>query len=227
MLIAPSMLCAEFASLRDDVRKLAAAGADWLHFDLMDGHFVPNLTHGPLVLKALRDAADLPFDAHLMVEKPEQYVTELAEAGADVITVHIEATTAPHRLLRRIRELGKRAGVSLSPATPTSAVECLLDELDMVLVMSVDPGFSGQKFIAGVLPKVEQLKRAARHAGVDVLIQMDGGVNTDTVGQVAAAGVDVIVAGSGIFAHPHGYAAAITELRELASAQTAVGQESR
>jgi ribulose-phosphate 3-epimerase len=212
------MLCADFGSLREDVRRLAAAGADWLHFDPMDGHFVPNLTHGPLILRALRDATDLPFDAHLMVDDPEQYVAEFAEAGADVITVHLEATSSPHRLLRRIRALGKRAAVSLNPATPASAAEHLLGELDMILVMSVDPGFSGQKLIARVLPKVQQLKRAAAREGADLLVQVDGGVNADTVAQVAAAGADVIVAGSGIFAHPAGYAAAIAELRERAAA---------
>jgi ribulose-phosphate 3-epimerase len=213
MLIAPSMLGADFGRLRAEAIELAAAGADRLHFDVMDGHFVPNLTHGHHILRDLRPHTKLPFHAHLMVEWPEDYVETFAEAGADELSVHLEATRAPHRLLRAIRAAGMRAGLSLNPATPASAVELLLDEVDQVTVMSVDPGFAGQKFIPAVVSKIRRLRDTIDAAGLSVEIIVDGGLNLDTAPIVAQAGADVLAVATLIFRHPQGYAAAIAELR--------------
>ena len=196
-LLAPSLLSADFSKLGEEVRAVEKAGADWLHVDVMDGHFVPNLTIGALVVEALRPHTKLPLDCHLMVSRPQDWIEEFARAGADVITVHAEATPHLNRLLTRIRELGCKAGVSINPGTPVSALESVLDDIDLVLVMSVNPGFGGQKFIESAVGKIEQLKkiRGARK----FLIEVDGGVKAENAGMLAKAGTDVFVAGSAIF----------------------------
>ncbi len=201
-MIAPSVLSADFSKLGQEVQEVEKGGADWIHLDVMDGHFVPNLTFGAMVPAVLKKVTPLPLDCHLMVSRPEDWVEEFAAAGARGITVHAEATVHLHRLLSRIRELGCRAGVSLNPATPLSAIESVMDQVDLVLVMSVNPGFGGQKFIPSVLEKVKRL-HAWRTQGVwsvpDAWIQMDGGITPQTIGACYAAGADVFVAGSAVF----------------------------
>jgi ribulose-phosphate 3-epimerase len=196
-LLAPSLLSADFSRLGEEVREIEAAGADWLHVDVMDGHFVPNLTVGPLVVSALKPLTKLPLDCHLMVSEPETWVRPFAEAGAAFITVHAEATAHLDRLLNQIRELGCKVGVSLNPATPVSQIEEVLDIVDLVLVMSVNPGFGGQKFIESAVPKVERLK--ALRGSRKYLIEIDGGVSAANAGRLRKAGVDVFVAGQAIF----------------------------
>ena len=213
--IAPSILSADFATLGADIQKIDRAGADWIHIDVMDGHFVPNLTIGPEVIKALRKTTALPFDVHLMIEAPERSLAQYAEAGADRIGVHVETCPHLHRTIQQIHGLGKQACVVLNPSTPAIAVEAVLADLDQVLVMSVNPGFGGQKFIHGVLPKVRQLKAWIDERGLDVELEIDGGVNRETIAPAARAGVNVFVAGNAVFREPD-YAAAILELRKLA-----------
>lgn len=213
--IAPSILSADFASLGADIQKVERAGADWIHVDVMDGHFVPNLTLGPEIIKAIRKTTPLPFDVHLMIEKPELSIAQYAEAGADRIGVHAETCPHLHRTLQQIHGLGKQACVVLNPATPALAIEPVLGDVDQVLVMSVNPGFGGQKFIRGVLPKVRQLKQWIDERGLDVELEIDGGVNRETIAEAARAGVNVFVAGNAVFREPD-YAAAIRELRKLA-----------
>ena len=213
--IAPSILSADFATLGADIQKIDRAGADWIHIDVMDGHFVPNLTIGPEVIKALRKTTALPFDVHLMIEAPERSLAQYAEAGADRIGVHVETCPHLHRTIQQIHGLGKQACVVLNPSTPASAVEAVLADLDQVLVMSVNPGFGGQKFIHGVLPKVRQLKAWIDERGLDVELEIDGGVNRETIAAAARAGVNVFVAGNAVFREPD-YAVAIAELRKLA-----------
>jgi len=200
--IAPSILSADFSRLGDEVKAITAAGADYIHIDVMDGHFVPNLTIGPVVVEALRPHSTLPFDVHLMISPVDPYVPAFAKAGADIITVHAEATPHLQRAVSRIRELGKKAGVSLNPSTSLSAVEWVLTDVDMVLIMTVNPGFGGQAFLSSMLGKIELLRSQLTRAKLDVDIQVDGGIKADNIGEVVAAGANVIVSGSGIFGTP-------------------------
>jgi ribulose-phosphate 3-epimerase len=217
--IAPSILSADFARLGAEVGAIAAAGADYVHVDVMDGHFVPNLTIGPMVVKALRPHAKLPFDVHLMISPVDSYVAEFATAGADIITFHPEAGPHPHRTVQLIKSLGKKAGLSLNPGTPISAIDWLLPDIDLVLVMSVNPGFGGQRFIESSLGKLKELRRridavSEAQRGRPIDLEVDGGINTDTAKLAIAAGADVLVAGTATFQGGAGtYAANIAALR--------------
>jgi ribulose-phosphate 3-epimerase len=211
--IAPSILSADFGRLAEEVRAVEAAGADLIHVDVMDGRFVPNLTIGPLVVKAVRAATKLPLDVHLMIVEPERYVDEFARAGADIITVHAEACTHLHRTLQQIRAAGKRAGVSLNPHTSEDCLRYVLEGVDLVLVMSVNPGFGGQAFIPAVLPKIERLREMIDKSGRAIDLEVDGGIKPGTAKQVMAAGADVLVAGNAVF-NQGDYAAAIRALRD-------------
>lgn len=198
--IAPSLLSADFCFLGRDIKMLEDAGADILHIDVMDGHFVPNITIGIPVLEAIKKYTKLPCDVHLMIEKPERYVESFVKAGADYLTIHIEACTHLHRTLKHIRGLGCKSGVALNPHTPVSAIENVLDEVDLVLIMSVNPGFGGQSFIPNALDKIRQLKQLIREKNLEhIEIEVDGGVKLDNIQEVVDAGADIIVSGSGIF----------------------------
>jgi len=212
--IAPSILSADFARLGDEVRALTAAGADYIHVDVMDGHFVPNLTIGPLVVKALRPHTTLPFDVHLMISPADPFLEAFAAAGADILTVHPEAGPHIHRTVQRIKALGLKAGVSLNPATPAKALDYLLDDVDLVLVMSVNPGFGGQSFITSQLRKIAAIRKAIDATGRQIDLEVDGGIDAVTAVQAIAAGADVLVAGTATFAvGPDRYAANIAALR--------------
>ncbi|MFM2150639.1 MAG: hypothetical protein RLZZ187_2945 [Pseudomonadota bacterium] len=210
--IAPSLLAADFARLGEEVRAVAAAGADWLHLDIMDGHFVPNISFGPGLVKALRPHATIPFDVHLMIAPADPYLAAFAEAGADLISLHPEAGPHMHRSLQTIRGLGKKAGIVLNPATPVAVVEPVLDLCDLVLVMSVNPGFGGQSFIRSQLAKIAALRAMIDASGREIALQVDGGVTAETARDCIAAGADVLVAGTAVFGKPD-YAAAIAAIR--------------
>src|SRR6476619_2036171 len=213
-LIAPSILSADFAKLGAEVRAIDEAGADWIHIDVMDGHFGPNLTIGPGVVKALRPHSAKPFDVHLMISPVDPFLDAFAEAGADIITVHPEAGPHLHRTVQRIKALGKRAGVSLNPATPAKMLDYVLGDIDLVLVMSVNPGFGGQKFIASQLKKIEAIANRIAKENLDVLIEVDGGIDPGTAPQAVAAGANVLVAGTAVFrGGPDHYAANIRALK--------------
>ncbi|RMF04957.1 MAG: ribulose-phosphate 3-epimerase [Chloroflexi bacterium] len=199
VLFAPSILSADFARLGDHVREAETAGADWIHVDVMDGHFVPNITIGPLIVKALRPVTNLPLDVHLMIENPERYLADFARAGADRITVHVETCPHLHRTIQQIRELGLKPGVTLNPATPVSVLSEILPYVDLVLIMSVNPGFGGQSYIATSTAKIRQLRRMLADIGSEADVQIDGGVNTKTIREIVEAGANVLVAGSAIF----------------------------
>jgi ribulose-phosphate 3-epimerase len=213
-LIAPSILSADFARLGEEVRAIDEAGADWIHIDVMDGHFVPNLTIGPGVVKALRPHTAKPFDVHLMISPVDPFLDSFAEAGADVITVHPEAGPHLHRTIQRIKALGKKAGVSLNPATPAKMLDYVLEEVDLVLAMSVNPGFGGQKFISSQLKKIEAIANRIAKENLDVELEVDGGIDAQTAPEAIAAGATVLVAGTAAFrGGPAAYAGNIRALR--------------
>ena len=212
--IAPSILAADFACLAEAIRSAENGGADYIHVDVMDGHFVPNITVGPPVVRALRRVTHVPLDVHLMISDPLQYVPAFAEAGADGLTVHVEATPHLHRVLQQIRDLGVRPGVSLNPATPAFAIREVVNDVDLVLVMTVNPGFGGQPFIERTLRKIAQVRQMLDSAGSQAELEVDGGIGYQTVEQVVAAGANVLVAGTSIFGAPEGIAAAIQAMRE-------------
>lgn len=213
-LISPSVLSADFAKLGDEVRAVDVAGADWIHIDVMDGHFVPNLTIGPGVVKALRPYSKKPFDVHLMISPVDPFLDAFADAGADIITVHPEAGPHLHRTVQRVKALGLKAGVSLNPATPVDALDYVLDDLDLVLVMSVNPGFGGQKFISNQLGKIETIAERIADRGLDVELEVDGGIDPETARQSVDAGATVLVAGTAVFrGGPSSYAENIKALR--------------
>ena len=200
--IAPSILAADFSKLADEVREVEAAGAELIHIDVMDGHFVPNITMGPIVVEALRPITKLPLDVHLMISNPDAYIEQFAKAGADYITVHVEACPHLHRTLQFIKSLGVKSGVVLNPHTPIETIQHVLEEVDMVLFMTVNPGFGGQKFIHSVLPKVKQLSDIIRERNLSIEIEIDGGVNEETIIPCVEAGATILVAGSAVFNAP-------------------------
>ncbi|MCR5873946.1 ribulose-phosphate 3-epimerase [Phenylobacterium sp. J426] len=213
-IIAPSILASDFSKLGEEVRAIEAAGCDWVHVDVMDGHFVPNITIGPDVVKALRPHSKLPFDVHLMISPVDSYLEAFRAAGADIISVHPEAGPHLHRTLRRIRELGAKAGVVFNPSTDPAVIQWILEDVDLVLVMSVNPGFGGQSFISSQLRKVEALRRMIDAAGADIILEVDGGVTPETAPQCLSAGATALVAGSAVFrGGPERYAANIAALR--------------
>jgi len=216
IMIAPSILSADFARLGEEIAAVAEAGADVIHIDVMDGHFVPNITIGPLVVKAVRRVTELPLDVHLMIENPDQYLEDFAAAGADWITVHVETGYHLHRTVGRIKELGKKAGVVVNPATPLEFLDYILEDLDLVMVMSVNPGFGGQSFIPSALDKIRKIKEMIEARGLNVGIEVDGGVSPNTIGKISEAGANIFVAGSAVFGRED-YARVITDLKSACS----------
>jgi ribulose-phosphate 3-epimerase len=215
-LIAPSILSADGGKLAEEIAAVEKAGADWIHVDVMDGHFVPNITMGPAIIKALRKATRLPFDVHLMIQNPDDYIEAFSNAGADYITVHVEAATHLHRTLGQIKKAGKKAGVSLNPSTPLSSVEEILPDLDLLLIMSVNPGFGGQKFIQSSLAKIRRAAQMLAGLPQKPLLEVDGGVNLQNIGAIADAGAEVLVAGAAVFGTPD-YAQTIAALKAAAN----------
>ncbi|MBS4217795.1 ribulose-phosphate 3-epimerase [Bacillus sp. FJAT-49711] len=210
--IAPSILAADFSKLAEEVKDVEKAGADYIHIDVMDGHFVPNISMGPFIVEAVRKITDLPLDVHLMIENPDQYIKAFADAGADIITVHVEATRHLHRTLQFIRSLGVKSGVVLNPATPVSTIEHILEVTDMVLLMTVNPGFGGQAFIDAVLPKIKEVRSLINAKGLSIDIEVDGGIHEGTIKGCQEAGANIFVAGSAIFSTKDRQAA-IQEIR--------------
>ena len=211
--ISPSILSADFTRLAEEVRAVERAGADRIHIDVMDGRFVPNISMGPFIVEAIDSLTDLPLEAHLMIEEPDRYVGVFMDAGADVIIVHQENTPHLHRVVQSVRERGIQAGVALNPATPAHVLDEIIDELDLVLVMSVNPGFSGQRFIESVLPKIRQVRGTISDRGLECDLEVDGGVNADTAPDAVSAGVNILVAATAVFKHPDGVAEGIRMLR--------------
>jgi ribulose-phosphate 3-epimerase len=211
--IAPSILSADFGRLAEEIAAVEAGGADWIHVDVMDGHFVPNITIGPVVTEGARRATDLPLDVHLMIEEPDRYLEAFVAAGASVLTVHQEACRHLHRTLTHIRELGAKAGVALNPATPLASVQDVLPQIDLLLVMSVNPGFGGQSYIEASTEKVRRARAMLDEAGSDALIEIDGGVDAGNAAAIASAGADVLVAGSAVYGHPEGPAQGVRAIR--------------
>ena len=216
IVIAPSILACDFGRLADEIQAVTEAGADWIHVDVMDGHFVPNITIGPRIVEAVRDATRLPLDVHLMIEQPERYIEAFVKSGATIVGVHAEACPHLHRTVAQIREAGARASVTINPGTPASALEPVLGDVDQVLVMTVNPGFGGQRFIPGTLKKVETLRGWIRDRGLAVALEVDGGITEDTIGNAARSGANAFVAGTAIFGAPD-YREAINALRQAAS----------
>lgn len=214
-IIAPSILSADFARLSEEIRAIEKGGADWVHVDVMDGHFVPNITIGAPVVASIRKITKLPLDVHLMIQDPDKYIEKFAKAGADIITVHVETSPHLHRSVQFIKDQGCKAGVSLNPATSLATLDHILSEVDMVLIMTVNPGFGGQKFIPSVLPKIKRLREKISEKGIGVDIEVDGGVNLTTISKAAQAGGNIFVAGNAVFT-TQDYGKTISELRRLA-----------
>jgi len=220
IIIAPSILSADSSRLSEEISAVEKAGADWIHIDVMDGHFVPNITLGPAIISTLRKTTKLPFDVHLMIENPERYIESFSQAGADIITVHVEAANHLHRTVDIIKKAGKKAGVSLNPATSLTQIEEILPDIDLLLIMSVNPGFGGQQFIKTSLPKIVRAKKMLEALPYKVLLEVDGGVNLKNIGDIAQAGADVIVAGAAVFGSDD-YQKTIAALKTAANSQTA------
>ena len=211
--IAPSILSADFTRLGEEIRNVEAAGADYIHIDVMDGHFVPNITIGPMIVKAVRKLTDLPLDVHLMISEPDRFIDAFGEAGADILTVHPETVTHLHRTISFIRSKGIKPAVSLNPATPLDILDYILEDLDMVLLMTVNPGFEAQEFIHSVVPKIKRLRESIEKRGLDIDIEVDGGINPDTIELLSSAGANVFVAGSAIF-YSRSYEETIRKMRQ-------------